>query len=58
MLRNGANVISEHNLEEAGLDDMTFSTDDSRFGETVTVDLKPDGQNINVTEENKEEYVK
>ncbi|KAL0089669.1 hypothetical protein F4703DRAFT_1477075 [Phycomyces blakesleeanus] len=37
--------------------DLTFSTEDDRFGETVTVDLKPDGQNIPVTEENKKEYV-
>ncbi|KAI9028089.1 hypothetical protein CLU79DRAFT_737674 [Phycomyces nitens] len=37
--------------------DLTFSTDDDRFGELVTVDLKPDGQNIEVTEENKKEYV-
>ncbi|KAG0164721.1 NEDD4 E3 ubiquitin-protein ligase [Apophysomyces sp. BC1034] len=37
--------------------DLTFSTDDDRFGEVVTVDLKPDGRNIEVTEENKHEYV-
>ena len=36
---------------------MTFSTEDDRFGEVVTVDLKPDGQNIAVTNENKKEYV-
>jgi E3 ubiquitin-protein ligase NEDD4 len=38
--------------------DLTFSTDDDRFGEVVTVDLIPDGQNIEVTEDNKKEYVK
>ncbi|KAG1585007.1 hypothetical protein G6F48_007537 [Rhizopus delemar] len=37
--------------------DLTFSTDDDRFGEVVTVDLVPNGQNIEVTEENKKEYV-
>jgi len=37
--------------------DLTFSTEDNRFGETVTIDLKPDGQNIEVTNENKREYV-
>ncbi|KAF7723562.1 E3 ubiquitin-protein ligase pub1 [Apophysomyces ossiformis] len=37
--------------------DLTFSADDDRFGEMVTVDLKPDGQNIEVTEDNKKEYV-
>ncbi|KAI0319606.1 hypothetical protein OF83DRAFT_1281822 [Amylostereum chailletii] len=35
----------------------SFSTTEDRFGELVTVDLKPDGENIPVTEENKEEYV-
>jgi E3 ubiquitin-protein ligase NEDD4 len=37
--------------------DLTFSTEDERFGETVTIDLKPNGQNIEVTNENKKEYV-
>ena len=36
---------------------MTFSTDDERFGETVTIDLKPNGRNIEVTNENKKEYI-
>jgi E3 ubiquitin-protein ligase NEDD4 len=37
--------------------DLTFSVDDDKFGEVVTVDLKEDGRNIEVTEENKKEYV-
>ncbi|KAK6535166.1 hypothetical protein TWF694_001639 [Orbilia ellipsospora] len=37
--------------------DLTFSTEDNRFGETVTIDLKPNGQNIEVTNENKKEYI-
>ncbi|KAF9194281.1 E3 ubiquitin-protein ligase pub1 [Haplosporangium sp. Z 767] len=37
--------------------DTTFSTNDERFGEIVTIDLKENGQNIAVTEENKREYV-
>ncbi|KAI9230662.1 MAG: hypothetical protein DHS80DRAFT_26514 [Piptocephalis tieghemiana] len=37
--------------------DLTFSTEDDRFGETVTVDLKEGGRDIEVTEENKQEYV-
>ncbi|SAM01374.1 hypothetical protein [Absidia glauca] len=37
--------------------DLTFSTDDNRFGELVTVDLKPGGRDIEVTEQNKQEYV-
>lgn len=46
---------SENDIEEAL--DLTFSTEDDRFGEVVTVDLKPNGQNISVTNENKKEYV-
>ncbi|KAG0376130.1 hypothetical protein BGX24_008240 [Mortierella sp. AD032] len=37
--------------------DTTFSTNDERFGEIVTIDLKEGGQDIVVTEENKKEYV-
>lgn len=37
--------------------EITFSTEDERFGETVTVDLKPNGRNIEVTNENKKEYI-
>ncbi|KAI8060438.1 E3 ubiquitin-protein ligase RSP5 [Gongronella butleri] len=37
--------------------DLTFSTDDERFGQVETVDLKPGGRDIEVTEENKKEYV-
>ncbi|KAI9360660.1 hypothetical protein BD770DRAFT_361961 [Pilaira anomala] len=37
--------------------ELTFSVDDDRFGELVTVDLKDNGRDIEVTEENKAEYV-
>ncbi|CAG8451338.1 3081_t:CDS:10 [Diversispora eburnea] len=37
--------------------DLTFSTEDDRFGEVVSVDLKENGRNIPVTEENKKEYI-
>ncbi|ORX44255.1 HECT-domain-containing protein [Hesseltinella vesiculosa] len=37
--------------------ELTFSTDDERFGQVETVDLKPGGRDIDVTEENKKEYV-
>lgn len=37
--------------------DLTFSAEDDQFGQIVEVDLKPDGRNIEVTEENKHEYV-
>ncbi|KAK5074263.1 hypothetical protein LTS08_005217 [Lithohypha guttulata] len=37
--------------------DQTFSVDDEQFGETMTIDLKPGGRDIPVTNENKHEYV-
>jgi E3 ubiquitin-protein ligase HUWE1 len=37
--------------------DETFSIVRSQFGEVLTIDLKPNGRNIPVTEENKHEYV-
>lgn len=37
--------------------DETFTTTEDRFGEMVTVDLKPGGADVPVTEENKKEYV-
>ncbi|KAJ3265210.1 hypothetical protein HDU77_006065 [Chytriomyces hyalinus] len=37
--------------------DMTFSTEVDDFGVERIIDLKPNGRNIPVTEENKQEYV-
>ncbi|KAI8326953.1 hypothetical protein EDC96DRAFT_555998 [Choanephora cucurbitarum] len=37
--------------------ELTFSVDDDRFGEMVTVDLIEGGRDVEVTEENKKEYV-
>lgn len=37
--------------------DETFTTTEDRFGELVTIELKPGGGNITVTEENKRQYV-
>ncbi|KAF8798976.1 HECT-domain-containing protein [Phlegmacium glaucopus] len=37
--------------------DETFTTTEERFGELVTIDLKPGGEAIPVTEQNKKEYV-
>jgi E3 ubiquitin-protein ligase HUWE1 len=37
--------------------DLTFSVDTDDFGKMKTVDLKPNGRNIPVTQENKQEYV-
>lgn len=36
----------------------TFSVDTDDYGEHKVINLKPDGENIPVTEENKQEYVK
>ncbi|KAK2737752.1 hypothetical protein FQN57_007399 [Myotisia sp. PD_48] len=45
----------ENDIE--GIIELTFSVDDEQFGERQTIDLKPDGRNIPVTNENKKEYV-
>lgn len=37
--------------------DETFTTVEDRFGELVTIELKPGGADIPVTEDNKKEYV-
>ncbi|XP_039623285.1 itchy E3 ubiquitin protein ligase a [Polypterus senegalus] len=49
--------IKENNIEECGLE-MYFSVDKEILGEVTTHELKPDGSNLLVTEENKEEYIK
>ncbi|PHH84635.1 hypothetical protein CDD83_1622 [Cordyceps sp. RAO-2017] len=40
-----------------GILEQTFSTEDERFGVMTTEDLIPNGRNIDVTNENKKEYV-
>ncbi|KTF85904.1 hypothetical protein cypCar_00022460 [Cyprinus carpio] len=47
----------DNNIEECGLE-MFFSVDKEILGEVSTHELKPDGGNIQVTEENKEEYIR
>jgi E3 ubiquitin-protein ligase NEDD4 len=37
--------------------DENFTTTEDRFGEMFTIDLKPGGADIALTEENKKEYV-
>ncbi|MEQ2202724.1 hypothetical protein XENOCAPTIV_013639 [Xenoophorus captivus] len=49
--------IKDNNIEECGLE-MFFSVDKEILGEISTNDLKPGGGDIQVTEENKEEYIK
>jgi E3 ubiquitin-protein ligase HUWE1 len=50
-------TILEYNLEDIGLDHLTFSIEERSFGRTQTIDLEPGGRNIPVTEENKKDYV-
>ncbi|KAI8850426.1 hypothetical protein BC829DRAFT_425173 [Chytridium lagenaria] len=40
-----------------GVLDLTFAVENEIFGELVTVDLKPNGNDIEVTDENKPDYV-
>ncbi|XP_048354552.1 E3 ubiquitin-protein ligase Itchy homolog [Sphaerodactylus townsendi] len=49
--------VKENNIEECGLE-MYFSVDKELLGEIKSHDLKPNGSNILVTEENKEEYIR
>ncbi|OJJ63320.1 hypothetical protein ASPSYDRAFT_53034 [Aspergillus sydowii CBS 593.65] len=37
--------------------DLTFTVDDEKFGERRTIELKPGGEDVPVTNENKHEYV-
>lgn len=50
-------MISTSDNDITDVLELTFSVDDDRFGEMVTVDLKDGGRDIEVTEENKKEYV-
>lgn len=45
----------ENDIE--GVIEPTFSTEDESFGEVRTIDLKPNGRDIEVTNENKKEYI-
>ena len=54
---NGLVYLLENNVADLG-SEMTFSLEVQEFGQTKIVDLKPNGRNILVTEENKHEYVR
>lgn len=47
--------LLEKNISEIG--DLTFSYEEDKFGVIEVIDLVPNGRNIQVTEENKFEYV-
>ncbi len=48
-------VYSENDITD--VIDETFTTTEDRFGEMVTIELKPGGENFPVTQDNKKEYV-
>ena len=50
-------AILEHPLVDLGLEDLTFSAESQQFGMETVVDLIPNGKNVKVTDENKNEYV-
>ncbi|KAI0340165.1 HECT-domain-containing protein [Trametopsis cervina] len=54
-LHRGLTWMLENDITD--IIDETFTTTEERFGEMVTVELKPDGESIPVTEENKKDYV-
>jgi E3 ubiquitin-protein ligase HUWE1 len=41
-----------------GVLELTFAVEQENFGAIKTIDLKPDGRNVAVTNENKDEYVR
>ncbi|XP_030072055.1 NEDD4-like E3 ubiquitin-protein ligase WWP1 isoform X4 [Microcaecilia unicolor] len=48
--------IRDNNIEECGLE-MYFAVDMEILGKVTSHELKPEGSNVLVTEENKEEYI-
>lgn len=49
-------LFRDNNIEECGLE-MFFAVDNELLGKVTSHDLKPGGSDIQVTEENKEEYL-
>jgi len=54
---NSLMELMKMNIDEVGLE-FTFIVDTEEFGKMTTHELKPDGNNILVTEENKKEYLR
>ena len=53
-------AIADRDFSENDITDVideTMTTSEDRFGEMVTIELKPGGADVPVTEENKKEYV-
>jgi E3 ubiquitin-protein ligase NEDD4 len=54
-LHRGMTWMLENDITD--IIDETFTTTEERFGEMVTIELKPGGADVPVTEENKKDYV-
>jgi E3 ubiquitin-protein ligase NEDD4 len=54
-LHRGMTWMLENDITD--IIDETFTTTEERFGEMVTIELKPGGEDVPVTEDNKKEYV-
>lgn len=54
-IANMADLSSENSVENVIFEH--FCVEDEVFGEKVTIDLKPGGRDVEVTDENKREYV-
>jgi len=54
-LHRGLSWMLENDITD--VIDETFTTTEERFGEMVTIELKPGGADVAVTEDNKKEYV-
>eukprot|EP01068_Selenidium_serpulae_P010531 Selendium_serpulae@DN5486_c0_g1_i1.p1 len=50
-------MILEHDINDIGLDELTFNVEVDEFGRRRVVELKPGGENIPVTNDNKHQYV-
>ncbi len=57
VLKSSMLLFRDNDIEECGLE-MFFSVDKDILGEITTHELKPGGGDIQVTEENKEEYIR
>lgn len=54
-LHRGMTWMLENDITD--IIDETFTTTEERFGEMVTIELKPGGADVEVTEDNKKDYV-
>jgi E3 ubiquitin-protein ligase NEDD4 len=57
IFRTSTRKDSSNYYRENDVVDETFTTTEKRLGKTVTVELKPGGADIPVTEANKKDYV-